>query len=205
MYDSLGTSHVATVNFTKSATNTWGYAIALPAGDATGTPANNTGTLTFDASGNLLTPTANVTGISFPGLTDGANDLTMSWDLRDKSGTGQIGQSVAASAATASTQDGFASGTYEGFSVDGSGVISASFSNGQRQLVGQVAIATVTNLEGLARVGRQRLPDDGFVGCREHRGSGHGQPRVNRRRHAGAVERGYFDGVLGPDRSAARV
>jgi len=153
VYDSLGTSHLATVNFSKTATNTWSYAISLPSGDATGTPVNNTGTLTFDSSGNLLTPAGNITGIKFPGLTDGANDLSMSWDLRDSNGTAQIGQSVAASAATASTQNGFASGSYEGFSVDGSGVISASFSNGQKQLVGQVAIATVTNLEGLSRVG----------------------------------------------------
>ena len=66
VYDSLGTSHIATVTFTKSATNAWSYSIALPAGDATGTPANNTGTLTFGATGNLLTPTSNITGISFP-------------------------------------------------------------------------------------------------------------------------------------------
>jgi flagellar hook protein FlgE len=153
VYDSLGTSHTATVDFTKTATNTWTYSIGLPPGDATGTPANNTGTLTFDSSGNLLTPTSNITGITFPGLTDGANDLTMNWDLTNSSGTAQIGQSVAASSATASTQDGFASGSYQGFTVDSSGVISASFSNGQNELVGQVAVAQVTNLQGLSRVG----------------------------------------------------
>jgi flagellar hook protein FlgE len=141
------------VDFTKTATNTWGYSIALPAGDATGATANTTGTMTFDSSGNLLTPTSNITGISFQGLTDGANDITMNWDLTNASGQAQIGQSVAASAATASTQDGFASGSYQGFSVDSSGVISASFSNGQKELVGQVAVAQVTNLQGLARVG----------------------------------------------------
>ena len=153
VYDSLGTSHIATVTFTKSATNAWSYSIALPAGDATGTPANNTGTLTFGATGNLLTPTSNITGISFPGMADGATDLAMNWNLRSSSGSSQIGQSVAASAATASTQDGFASGTYQSFGVDSAGIISASFSNGQTELVGQVAIATVTNQEGLSRVG----------------------------------------------------
>ena len=153
VYDSLGTSHTATVDFTKSATNTWGYSINLPAADATGTPVNNTGTLTFDSSGNLLTPTSNISGITFPGMTDGATDLTMTWDLRNSTGQAQIGQSVAASAATASTQDGFASGAYQGFSVDSSGILSASFNNGQKELVGQVAVATVTNQQGLARVG----------------------------------------------------
>ena len=153
VYDSLGTSHTATVTFTKTATNTWGYSIGLPAADATGTPANNTGTLTFDSAGNLLTPTSNITGISFPGMVDGAADLTMNWNLRGATGSSQIGQSVAASAATASKQDGFASGTYQSFTVDSSGIISASFSNGQTDLVGQVAVATVTNQEGLSRVG----------------------------------------------------
>jgi flagellar hook protein FlgE len=149
MYDSLGTSHAATVNFTKTADNTWSYAISLPAGDATGTPVNNTGVLTFSQSGGLLTPTANVTGISFPGMTDGASDMNFNWDLYNANGAPEIGQTVGTSTATASTQDGFASGSYQSFSVDAAGVISASFSNGQTQTVGQIAVASVTNVEGL--------------------------------------------------------
>jgi len=149
MYDSLGTSHATTVNFTKTADNTWSYAISLPAGDATGTPVNNTGTLKFDSSGALITPAANVTGISFPTLSDGANDMTFNWDLYNSAGGPQIGQTVGTSTATASTQNGFASGSYESFSVDSAGVISAGFSNGQTQTIGQIAVASVTNVEGL--------------------------------------------------------
>jgi len=149
MYDSLGTSHAATVNFTKTADNTWSYGISLPAGDATGTPVNNTGTLTFNSSGALLTPAANVTGISFPTLSDGANDMTFNWDLYNSAGAPQIGQTVGTSTATASTQDGFASGSYKSFSVDSAGVISAGFSNGQTETIGQIAVASVTNEEGL--------------------------------------------------------
>jgi flagellar hook protein FlgE len=149
MYDSLGTSHAATVNFTKTADNTWSYAISLPAGDSTGTPVNNTGTLTFSQSGALLTPAANVAGISFPGMTDGASDMSFNWDLYNTSGAPQVGQTVGTSTATASTQDGFASGSYQSFSVDAAGVISAAFSNGQTQTIGQIAVASVTNVEGL--------------------------------------------------------
>jgi flagellar hook protein FlgE len=149
MYDSLGTSHAATVNFTKTADNTWGYSISLPAADATGTPVNNTGTLTFSSSGALLTPAANVKGISFPTLSDGANDMTFNWDLYNTAGAPQIGQTVGTSTATASTQDGFASGSYKSFSVDSAGVISAGFSNGQTVTIGQIAVASVTNVEGL--------------------------------------------------------
>jgi flagellar hook protein FlgE len=153
IYDSLGTSHAATVNFVKTADNTWNYSLSLPAGDATGVPVNNTGTLTFSKSGGLLTPPANVTGISFPGLSDGASDLLFNWNLYNASGAPQIGQTVGTSTATSSTQDGFASGSYKSFSVDASGVISAAFSNGQTQTVGQVAVASVTNVEGLTVAG----------------------------------------------------
>ena len=54
-----------TVSYTKTSASTWDYAITLPAGDATGAPANNTGTLTFDSTGKLVTPAANVAGVSF--------------------------------------------------------------------------------------------------------------------------------------------
>jgi flagellar hook protein FlgE len=150
VYDSLGQSHAATVNFTNTAANTWTYGITLPAADATGLPVNNTGTLTFNQSGGLVTPAANVTGISFPGLTDGASTLTFNWDLYSPVGAAQIGQTVGTSTATASTQDGFASGSYKSFSVDAAGVLSAAFSNGQTQNIGQIAVASVTNVEGLA-------------------------------------------------------
>jgi flagellar hook protein FlgE len=153
MYDSLGTSHAATINFTKTADNTWSYGMSLPAGDATGTPVNNTGTLTFNSSGALLTPTANVTGIAFPGLSDGASDISLKWNLYNASGAPLIGQTVGTSTATASTQNGFASGSYKNFSVDAAGVISAAFSNGQTQIIGQIAVASVTNVEGLTVLG----------------------------------------------------
>jgi flagellar hook protein FlgE len=153
MYDSLGTSHATTVNFQKTADNTWNYTISLPPGDATGVPLNNTGTLTFDSSGGLLTPTANVQDVTFPGMTNSADDMRFTWDLYDKHGAPQIGQTVGTSTATGSTQDGFASGSYQSFSVDASGVISSQFSNGQTQKIGQIAVASVTNVEGLTLEG----------------------------------------------------
>jgi flagellar hook protein FlgE len=153
LYDSLGQSQVATVTYTKSAANTWNYAVALPNGAATGAPVNATGTLTFDSSGNLIGPTANVAGITFPGMTDGASDLTMNWNLYDGSGNPQISQTTAASTGTGSTQDGFASGVYQSFAVDPGGVITATYSNGNTTQVGQVAVATVANMEGLISTG----------------------------------------------------
>ena len=153
MYDSLGQSHSATVTYTKTGANTWDYSVTLPAADATGTPVNNTGTLTFDSTGTLISPAANVAGITFPGLTDGASDMNFSWNLYNSSGVPTIAQSTAASSVTASSQDGFASGVYQSFTVDANGVVSASFSNNQTKNIGQVAVATVTNQEGLVLIG----------------------------------------------------
>jgi flagellar hook protein FlgE len=221
IFDSLGQSHQATVSYTKTATNTWSYSVGLPAGDATGAPTNNTGTLTFDTSGNLIEPTTtpwpsgaavtvgttildsngnlervtSVSGtgttggatpawnstvgatttdnsganqvvwtnlgagssvanpITFPGLADGASDLSFSWNLNNSSETPTISQLASASSNTANSQDGFTSGVYQSFTVDPSGVITAKFSNGRTSTVGQLAVATVANTAGLTASG----------------------------------------------------
>lgn len=153
VYDSLGQTHQLTISFTKTAANTWDYSVSLPAGDYTGTAVNNTGTLTFDSSGNLVSPTGTLSGIKFPGLPNGASDLSFNWNLDDSSGNPTVSQTTAASAGSASAQDGFTSGVYNGFGVDSSGVITATYSNGQKQIVGQVAVATVANDQGLTVTG----------------------------------------------------
>lgn len=157
VYDSLGQGHAVTVTYTKTGSNTWGYAVSLPSGDATGAPSNNTGTLTFDSNGQLTSPSGNVSGITFPGMTDGASDLVFNWNLYGTNGQPAIAQSTAASSTTQSTQDGFTSGVYQGFGVDANGVITASFSNGNQMEVGQVAVASVSNLQGLTLAGQNNF------------------------------------------------
>ncbi len=142
LYDSLGAAHQATVTFTKTGSNTWSYNIALPAGDSAGS-AGTTGTLTFDGAGNLTNPTGSVGGISFTGLTDGASNMTFSWNLSS------LTQTASSSNVAGATQDGYGSGSYQDFSVDGNGVVQANFSNGQSQVIGQVAVGTVSNMQGL--------------------------------------------------------
>ena len=152
-YDSLGQTHLATVTFTKTAQNTWSYSVAIPSADYTGTATNTTGTLTFNASGQLTSPTANVANVTFPGLTDAAANLDFSLNLYNSAGTPTISQTIAPSQTSANSQDGFPSGIYQGFSADASGTLTATFSNGQTETVGQVAVATVSNDEGLTIVG----------------------------------------------------
>jgi flagellar hook-associated protein 1 FlgK len=83
-------------------TGTSGSVIANPAA------AGASGTLTFDAAGNLTNPAANVTGMSFSGFSDGAPALVMTWELYGAGGAPEITQSAAASAQLADHQDGTA-------------------------------------------------------------------------------------------------
>jgi flagellar hook protein FlgE len=148
VYDSLGVSHVATVDFTAQGNGAWNYSISLPAGEATGGQ-NLTGTLQFDASGNLTTPAGNVSGIQFTGLSDGANSLNITWDIYGSNNQPTITQVSSASAVSATNQNGYASGEYSGFTIASNGVVSAEFSNGQTTPVGQLALASITNEQGL--------------------------------------------------------
>jgi len=115
--------------------------------------ANSSGTLTFDSSGNLVSPTTNLSNITYTGLSDNAAPMNMTWDLFNAEGAGNISQTDAVSAQSAQDQNGYPSGEYQSFTIGSDGTISANFSNGQNQTVGQIALATVSNLQGLADVG----------------------------------------------------
>lgn len=154
VYDSLGKSYDATITYTKTASNQWSYTVSMPTNAATGTPsASASGTLSFDSDGNLTSPTGAITGIGFPGLADGASDLSFNLSFYDPNGNPTLSQTTAPSSNGSTIQDGFASGTYTGFTVDSNGVVTASFDNNNKEVVGQVAVATVTNTDGLQRVG----------------------------------------------------
>ncbi len=157
VYDSLGQSHVATVNFTSEGGNSWSYAISLPAGDYSGATTNTTGTLTFDNNGKLTSPAADVSGISFGTLADGASSLNFTWNLYDANNNPTLTQVASASTVGSTTQNGYSSGSYQGFNVGPDGTISVQFSNGQTQAVGQLAVATVNNEQGLARLGNNNF------------------------------------------------
>jgi flagellar hook protein FlgE len=153
VYDSLGAPHVLTFNFTKASANNWNYSVTIPGADVgSATPVTlNSGTLTFNGAGQLTAPAANVGGIAVTGFADGASNLTFSFNGLAQPST--ITQFASASAVSSSSQDGSPSGTLNSFSVDQSGVIQGVFSNGQSRAVGQLALASFANVDGLARDG----------------------------------------------------
>ena len=70
VYDSLGTSHNLTVTYTNTGANAWSYNISIPSADVGGTGTSTTvasGTMTFNSSGQLTSPTTPITGINITG------------------------------------------------------------------------------------------------------------------------------------------
>jgi flagellar hook protein FlgE len=156
VYDSLGTSHVLNFNFTINSPGTWSYQITIPAADvgATGNPVVvGSGTLQFDSSGNLISPSADVPGINVSGLADGAKTISLNWQLFSSPGTAVITQTAEPSATSGTVQDGYGAGTLQSYSINSTGIIEGGFSNSQTVALGQIALATLPNYDGLTRMG----------------------------------------------------
>jgi flagellar hook protein FlgE len=156
VYDSLGASHVLTVQYTNTGANSWTYNISVPSADTGGTGTATpvaSGTLSFDSSGNLTSPTGSVTGISITGLADGAAPMNLTWNLADSAGNSTITQQDATSATSALDQNGYGVGTLTGYSVLPDGTVQGQFSNDQTLALGQVAVANFANAQGLQQTG----------------------------------------------------
>ena len=154
VFDSLGTPQTLNVEFTNTGTGAWSYNITVPASatGATGNPVSvSTGAVTFDTSGNLLTPAGgSVTGIKIAGLADGAATMNLTWNLGG-SGSSTITQLDSVSATSATTQNGYGVGTLTGYTISPNGTIEGQYSNDQTQALGQVAIASFGNVQGLSQ------------------------------------------------------
>ena len=152
VYDSLGESHVLSVTYTNAAPNSWNYSITLPAADTGGTGAATqiaSGTLSFNSSGVLTSPTGSVSGINITGLADQAAPINLTWTLADSAGNPLITQQDTASATSDPTQNGYTAGTLSGYSVLADGTVQGQFSNSQTLAIGRVAVASFANNEGL--------------------------------------------------------
>jgi flagellar hook protein FlgE len=157
IYDSLGQAHTLTVNYTMTAPGNWTYTVTVPSADVVaGTTGNTTvgsGTLVFNGSGQLDTTNSTMTPISIPTFADGA---TSPQALSGPFGTATsptITQTALASATSATTTDGFASGTLKTYTVQPDGTIEGTFTSGNTIALGQVAVASFTNTQGLVSTG----------------------------------------------------
>lgn len=163
--DSLGTQHQLTLTFTQSATtpNTWTYQVSIPSADVGGASGSQTnllttpGTLTFNTDGTMSTSGGtSPVNISVSGLSDGAADMSMNWNLFN-SGVGTITQYGQASALATSSQDGSTGAQFTSVAINSGGQVVATFSNGETQVEGQLAMAAIQNPETLENVGNNNF------------------------------------------------
>jgi len=170
VYDSLGNSHAVDVYFQRmdpQSANIWEFH-ALASGDELqgGTPGSfeeiGSGTLQFTDAGELemVNAMAPITA-DWTGATPNQEiELDFGTAIND-GGTGLDGltQFGAPSSVSAQSQDGYASGDLSGVAVDGQGVMMASYTNGEKIPVGQLAIARFQANEGLSRAGQNLWTD----------------------------------------------
>lgn len=144
MYDSLGSSHLASIYFVKTGANAWDTHLYVDGNPAT---TGSAGTMTFNGNGSVAT----VNGSAVPPLTaaytytttNGSAPLAFSLDY------GQATQFGSAFGVNSITQDGYTTGRLAGVDIDSSGVLHARYTNGQSQIQGQVVLSNFTNPQGL--------------------------------------------------------
>ena len=145
IYDTQGREVSVTLTFTKNGADTWDVEATTP--ESTGPL--YTGTMTFDPStGQPTNPAPLVLNTSAtPGEWVGPVEIDLGTapdGLQQFSGNNSV---------SFVDQDGSGVGFLRSFSISPSGVLNGVFSNGQTRAVGQIAIASFNNPQGLEKAG----------------------------------------------------
>jgi flagellar hook protein FlgE len=77
--------------------------------------------------------------------------MSLTWNLTDASGNPTITQLNAASASPSTNQNGYGVGTLTDYTVLSDGTVQGQFSNDQTLALGQVALASFANPQGLSQ------------------------------------------------------
>ena len=145
VFDSLGTSHVATMYYRKDSANTWETFLFVD-----GTQVDGPDTITFNNDGSInQINAASVTTLTSPSFNPGggAANMTLTLDYAD------LTQYGAPFGVTGLDQNGFATGRLSDVDVDVSGIVFARYTNGQSLPLGQVVLANFANVQGLRPLG----------------------------------------------------
>lgn len=150
-YDAKGQEVALTYYFQKASTDTWNVYVTANNTplllDGNGDPAPST-QMTFPANGGAPTAPVGPVSVDIPASTNavGATTLAMTGVSLDLSKATQYG---AAFGVTDLSQNGYSPGQLVGITFDGSGVVTARYSNGQSKPAGQVEVANFRNPQGL--------------------------------------------------------
>ncbi|MDC7228578.1 MAG: flagellar hook protein FlgE [Spirochaetales bacterium] len=182
IYDNFGNVHKMRVSFTKleGTQNSWSADVVIDPDDELGTNtiaevgAENNGNNNFIVNFNNLGTLQSVTDAQGDILDTGDIQVQVAFDVREATPgedgalirqtfnlnigeAGSVVNTVTQFAETSSTkafrQNGYGMGYLENFKIDQSGVITGVYSNGTNRTLGQVALATFTNQNGLEKAG----------------------------------------------------
>lgn len=160
VFDSLGGSHIVSVQLQKSATQgQWNYSMQFPNAALTTPPfAPVTGIITFDAMGKMTAPpvAGPMPTMAVPGLLNGAANMNITWNLYNGT-TPRVTQYSQPSAVSANAQDGFAAAQLVKVGIGDGGRVLAQYSNGQQVAVGQLSMASIRNPESMLAVGNNNF------------------------------------------------
>jgi flagellar hook protein FlgE len=160
MYDSLGNQVPVTLTLTPTAADTWSMQ-----GTVTGAAQplwTAPQTLVFGSNGQLasLNGTAVGTGqTAWPSTTSrattpGPGRPSPAVDFPAVGSEGAVTQFADDQTIEVTSQDGNAAGTLESYSIGSDGVITGTYSNGDSQSLGTIALAQFANPDGLDDIGQ---------------------------------------------------
>ena len=145
IYDSLGSSHTATLYYVKTAVaNQWDTYQYID-GNVVASGGVSPISLTFNPDGTIAGPTS----IAYDAVPSGTGALPIQTSV-NYGNTTQFGSSFAVNGLS---QDGYSTGRLSGIDIDASGTVFARFTNGQSDALGKVALANFANVGGLRQQG----------------------------------------------------
>ena len=156
VFNSLGTSVPLRAEFTKIANAAGAVNWQVKVFDSANNVVSGAAPVTFDLTGKLTSASPTVTQAQLNAITGtsgtwAAGGITLNFgtstDPDRLSGAGGL------NTASALSQDGSGVGSVIGFSVSEQGLVTGTFSNGRSQALGQLALATFANPNGLTKQG----------------------------------------------------
>ncbi|NOY13965.1 MAG: flagellar hook protein FlgE [Deltaproteobacteria bacterium] len=174
VFDSLGSTHLMTTYFTKTANQSWEWNTVVDGGEVTGGTAGTLelvgeGVLNYDASGNLdLTTSGTGNPLATAGVFTTAAG-TLDWvngavQTQQISIDMQTTQYASPSVVVSQEQDGYGTGTLVKLSIDEVGNIVGNFSNGTPRKLMRLALAKFTNPGALTKAGNNMFSESGNSG-----------------------------------------
>ncbi|MFY9203529.1 MAG: flagellar hook protein FlgE [Limnochordia bacterium] len=146
VYDANGDTHRVLITFTKTGLNNWSWTARLETDDPS--ESRGDGTIEFNDNGTI---SAGHTGtVTIPA---GALPLVESTDLVFTLDFNGVRQFADETSVAVLRQDGLPKGELDGISIDRSGTLIGSYSNGLIKELGRIALARFENPPGLLKVG----------------------------------------------------